>query len=250
MDRWLRAAVQLALIGACLIAWEAASRSGAADPRLLPPPTVVAPRVVALLGDPGVLWHLWITTLQVVVAFAVAAPLGIGIGLLLRESDYLGEAFKPFFYFIASVPKSVFLPIFILVFGIGFAQKVAFGVFQAIFVLVISAIAAASSVPPALIQVARANGATRAQIYAQIYWPAMLPLIVEGMRLGMIFSITGVIFAEMYVSRGGLGFLIAGWGQVFDLPSLFAGIVIAAGLSIVVNEALRAYEHRVGRWRV
>lgn len=249
LRRWRDLLVQVGVLVLLVLGWEAGSRGEIVNPQLLPPASVVAARLVDMLGDPRVLWHVWVTIAEVLVAFAVVAPIGVGLGLLLGENDYLGRAFKPFFYFVASVPKSVFLPIFILVFGIGFTQKVAFGVFQAIFVLVISSIAAVSSVPAERVRVARAFGATSWQVYTQIYWPSMLPLILEGMRLGVIFNITGVIFAEMYVSRSGLGVLIARAGQSFQMPDLFAGIILAGLLSIVVNEALRWYERRVGRWR-
>lgn len=240
---------QIGTIAGLFLLWEAAVQTGLADGRIVPPPSLVLPRALSLLGDASVLYHLWITSAQVMLAFVLVAPLGVAIGLLLGESDYLGRAFKPFFYFIASVPKSVFLPVFILAFGIGFTQKVAFGMFQAIFVLVISAIAAADSVPAELVKMARAYGASRRQLYADIYLPSMLPVIVEGLRLGMIFNITGVLFAEMYVSRAGLGFLVSNWGMRFEMVNLFAGIMLAAVLSIAVNETLRWYENKVGAWR-
>lgn len=249
MGKGARLALQVALVAGLLAAWEAAVHIGFADGRTLPPPSEVGPRLVSMLGDGTVLYHLWITSAQVLLAFVLVAPVGVGLGLLLGESEYFGRAFKPFFYFVASVPKSVFLPVFILAFGIGFTQKVAFGMFQAIFVLVISAIAAADSVPSDLVKVARSYGADRRQLYSEIYLPAMLPVIVEGMRLGMIFNITGVLFAEMYVSRAGLGHLVSTWGMRFEMDSLFAGIALAAIFSILVNESLRWYERRLGQWR-
>lgn len=250
MSRGRQLAIQLGLVVAFFAIWEVVVRTGVFDARLLPPPTEVFARLRLMLVDPEVLNNLWVTTSQVLLAFVLVTPLGVGLGLLLGENAYLGKAFKPFFYFMASVPKSVFLPLFILALGIGFSQKVAFGIFQAIFVLVISAIAAADSVPTEFIKMARAFGATRRQLYEQIYLPSMLPVIVEGLRLGMIFSITGVLFAEMYVSRSGLGHLIANYGSRFEMANLFAGILLAAALSIVVNETLRWFELRLGAWRV
>ncbi|MEE9590071.1 MAG: ABC transporter permease [Hyphomicrobiaceae bacterium] len=240
---------QIGIVAGFFLFWEAAVQTGVANARIVPPPSLVLPRAFAMLGDPIVLYHLWITSAQVLLAFILVAPIGVAIGLLLGESDYFGRAFKPFFYFVASVPKSVFLPVFILAFGIGFTQKVAFGMFQAIFVLVISAIAAAESVSSDFVKMARAYGATRRQLYVDIYLPAMLPVVVEGLRLGMIFNITGVLFAEMYVSRAGLGHLVSNWGMRFEMVNLFAGILLAAVLSIAVNETLRWYENRVGAWR-
>lgn len=240
---------QALIVGGIFALWEVASSFAIVDPRLLPPPSVVLPTMASLLADDRFHQHLGVTVSQVVVAIVIAAPLGTAIGVVLAESPYLGRAFRPFFTFVAAVPKSVFLPVFILLFGIGFDQKVAFGVFQAIFVIVITTSAAVTAVPMDLIRIARAYGATRWQTWSEIHWNAMLPLILEGLRLGMIFNITGVIFAEMYVARLGLGQRIASWGQSFQMPELYAGILIAALLSIVVNEALRLVERRVGRWR-
>lgn len=243
-------ALQGVILALLTASWELAPRFGLIDARLLPPFSTVIAQLGEMLADGRVLGHLAVTAGEVALAFAIVAPLGVGIGLLLAESDYFGRTFKPFFYFLASVPKSVFLPAFILMFGIGFGQKVAFRVFQAIFVLVISTVAAVNSVEPELLKLARSYGASRTTIYREIYWPAMLPFIIEGMRLGVIFSITGVVFAEMYISRAGIGSQIASWGQTFQMPSLYAGVLLVSLLSILVNEALRAYEVRVGRWRV
>jgi NitT/TauT family transport system permease protein len=249
MDRRI-ALIQVALVAGLVLAWEVASRAALLDPRLLPPPSVVVPVAVSLLADATFLRHLGTTVWQVLVAIGIAVPLGTGIGILLAESPYLGRAFLPFFNFVAAVPKSVFLPVFILLFGIGFEQKVAFGIFQALFVIVITTGAAVAAVPPDLLRIARAYGATRWQTWSEVHWNAMLPLLLEGLRLGMIFNITGVIFAEMYVARLGLGQRIAVWGQSFQMPELYAGILIAADLSILVNEALRLLERRVGAWRL
>jgi NitT/TauT family transport system permease protein len=242
-------AVQTAILAAILTGWEIASRSGAVNAMLLPPFSEVATQMGRMLVSARFLENLGVTALEVVLASAIVAPIGVLIGLVLAESPYLGAAYRPFFFFLTGVPKSIFLPIFILIFGIGISQKVAFGVFQAVFVLVIATMTAASSVAPELVRLAKVSGATRWQIYREIYWPAMLPIVIEGMRLGVIFNITGVIFAEMSVSRAGIGALVAEWGRNFEIANLIGGILITALLCIAINESLRWYELRVGKWR-
>lgn len=249
MNPYKRTAIQAAIVVGFFVLWQLFVILGHVDPMLLPTPGEVFAHAWSMLGNASVLGNLGVTLAEVVLAVALVTPIGVGIGLFLGESPYWGRTFKPFFYFMSSVPKSVFLPIFILALGMGFTQKVAFGMFQAIFVLVVSAIAAAESVPADYIKTVRSFGATRGQLYRHVYLPSMLPIILEGLRLGMIFNITGVLFAEMYVSRAGLGFLISNWGMNFDISSLLAGILIASLLAIVVNETLRWYEQRVGAWR-
>ena len=136
-----------------------------------------------------------------------------------------------------------------LMFGIGFTQKTVFGFFQAIFPLVIATIAAVHAVPGELTRVARAYGATRLQIYVNIQWPAMLPLVIEGIRLAILFDIVGVVFAEMTAGRTGLGTRIFVWGEQFQMADLIAGVLLAALIGVFFNESLRAYERRIGRWR-
>jgi NitT/TauT family transport system permease protein len=91
-------------------------------------------------------------------------------------------------------------------------------------------------------------GATRAQIYTRIYLPAMLPLVITGLRLGMIFCIIGVLLAEMYASRHGVGRLIFTWGESYMVPELLAGVLLVSVLTIAINEVMRLAEMRVSRF--
>lgn len=249
MTRCQQLAVQLGIVACVLAAWEASSRFGLVDARLLPPVSVVARHMYDLLLHSDLGADLLVTIGEVLLAFAIACPFGLAVGIILAESEYLGEVFKPFFYFGASIPKSIFLPIFMLMFGIGFAEKTVFGFFQAIFPLVIATIAAVHAVPRELMRVARAYGASRLQTYVNIQWPAMLPLVIEGVRLAILFDIVGVVFAEMTAGNKGLGTRIFVWGQQFQMADLIAGVLLAAFLGIFFNETVRAYEKRLSRWR-
>ena len=152
-------------------------------------------------------------------------------------------------FVVFAIPKSIFLPMFILVFGTGFHQKVAYAAFTTTFVVLMSAAAAVESVKHDYLLVARSYGATRMQILARVYVPSMLPVLLETLRISMIFNFTGVLIAEMYASRTGIGHLIANWGENFQMKQLFAGVVLLSAAAIAFNEALRWMESRVGAWR-
>ncbi len=248
MRRHERLIVAAAVLGLFAL-WEALVRAGRLDASLAPAPSTVVESLVRLAGRPEVLASLWVTAWEVLAAFLVALPVGLLLGFVLAEVPVLGALFRPLVNFLFGVPKSIFLPVFILVFGVSIPQKIAFGVFTTVFVLIMGGIAAVQSVPRELITVSRVYGATRGQIIREIYLPAMAPILLESARLGMVFNITAVLLCEIYGARDGIGYRIAAWGENLQMPQLYAALVIVAAAAVAVNEALRAVETRLGAWR-
>jgi NitT/TauT family transport system permease protein len=240
---------RLALLALFLGAWEVLPRYGLVNRDLLPPLSEVLAMLVNILGRANVQEAIWVSGAEFLVAFAIAIPLGLTIGVVTAENEYIGEIFKPMLFYVFSVPKSIFLPMFILVFGIGFQQKVAYAAFSTVFIVIMSAAAAVESVKAEHLLVARSYGATRGQIIARVYLPSMMPILLEALRISMIFNFTGVLIAEMYASRTGIGQLIANWGENFQMPQLFAGVVFLATVAIMLNESVRALEARCSTWR-
>jgi NitT/TauT family transport system permease protein len=240
---------RLALLALVLAAWELAPRFGLMNPLLLPPLSDVLAMLWELVQRPQVQEAMAVTAAEVLVAFLIAVPLGAVLGVLIAENDYLGDIFKPLLFYVFSIPKSIFLPMFILVFGITFAQKVAYAAFTTTFVVLMSAAAAVESVKQEHILVARSYGATPLQILLRVYVPSMMPLLLEALRISMIFNFTGVMIAEMYASRTGIGHLIANWGENFQMRQLFAGVILLALVAILFNETVRYLESRCSTWR-
>ena len=244
-ERLVVAAVVLALVGL----WEAMVRLGRLDAGVAPAPSTVLDALTRLLSRPEVLQSLGVTAWEVLAAFLLAVPLGLLLGFLLAEVPLLGALFRPLVNFLFGVPKSIFLPVFILVFGVSTTQKIAFGVFTTIFVLIVGGIAAVQSVPRELILVSRVYGESRGQIIREIYLPAMAPILLESIRLGMVFNITAILLCEIYGAREGIGYRLAAWGENVQMPQLYAALVIVALAAVAVNEVLRAVEGRLAAWR-
>ncbi|MGV3571286.1 MAG: ABC transporter permease [Ramlibacter sp.] len=239
----------LAVVALAFGAWELVSRAGLVDVALLPSASTVFGVLFELLQRPAVWTAAAVTAGETLAAFLIALPLGVAIALALSESRFWGAVFKPVFQFLFSIPKSVFLPMFILAIGIGIPQKIAYGVFSMIFIVVISVGAAVEGVRASHVLVAQCYGASRGQVFRHVYLPSMLPALLETMRLGMIFNFTGVILAEMYVSQVGIGKLIGTWGENYQLPQLLAGILLVSAAAVLFNESIRAVETRYGHWR-
>ncbi|HEY0525918.1 MAG TPA: ABC transporter permease [Stellaceae bacterium] len=249
MSRYGIIAGRIAIVVGLAMLWEGLSRTGAVSPRFLPPLSDTVATVLQLIGRPAVRADIAVTLLETLAAFAIALPAGALIGLAIAESAYLGEILKPLVFFLLSIPKSVFLPLFILSFGIGFAEKVGFGFFSTILIVIMSTTAAVESVRPEHVVVARSYGATGAQIVRRVYLPSMLPVLLEAVRVAMIFNFTGIILAEMYASRTGLGHQIASWGENFMMKQLLAGVLLVSAMAIVFNELVRWAETRCSHWR-
>lgn len=249
MTRWQILALRSAFLLMLLGLWEIAPRSGMVNPMLLPPLSEVLATLQVQIARPVVQEAILVTALEVIVAFLIAVPLGAAAGIAIAEFPYAGAVFKPMLFYVFSIPKSIFLPMFILIFGIGFQQKVAYAAFTTAFVVLMSATAAVESVKSDYVLVARSFGATPTQILLRIYLPSMMPVLLETLRISMIFNFTGVMIAEMYASRTGIGHLISNWGENFQMPQLFAGVILLAVVAIAFNEAVRYLEVRCSTWR-
>jgi len=248
-DRLAITLARITIVIAIFALWEMFARTGLVNPRLLPPASETLATLADLLQRANVRNDLLVTATEVLVAFGIAVPLGCLVGYLIAEYRYFAEVVKPLLFFAFSIPKSIFLPMFILVFGVGFAEKVGFGFFSTIFIVIMSTTTAVESVRVEYLTVARSYGATPAQTAFRVYLPSMLPVLLEALRISMIFNLTGVILAEMYASRDGIGHQIATWGENFQMKQLLAGVVMIATIAMAFNELVRWVETRCSHWR-
>ncbi len=242
-------AAQAAFIVLLLGAWELGGSVGAFDPKLLPPPSEVAVALQALLQSQAFMADAFDTIVRVIAAFLIGAPIALATGFVMGENVGVGRSLSPAFNLVLSVPQSIFLPIFVLIFGLGFTEKLIFGITHVFFVVAVNAMAAVREVPHGQVMAARSFGASKIRIYRSIYLPAMAPQVVTGLRLGIIFDIIGILLAEMYASKSGLGVLLLRWGESYTVDKLMAATVLISIATILINELMRIWEARVGRWR-
>jgi len=118
----------------------------------------------------------------------------------------------------------------------------------AFFVVTITTMAAVRQVPAQWVQATRSFGGDRWRIYRSIYLPAMAPQVMTGLRLGLIFCIIGILLAEMYGSRDGVGLVIYRFGQAYQMVNLMASIFLISFITVAINETMRLWETRLGKW--
>ena len=154
---------------------------------------------------------------------------------MLGANRFLGRAFEPYLYYLGPTPKIIFLPVMIMWVGVGPASKVAMGALSCFFPIALSVAAGMRQINPVLIRVGRSFRARPWQMALKIYLPAMRHPIVNGVRLGLGVALIGTLLAETKLSNRGIGFLIIQAYSLFDMPRMYAMLIVLFVLAIGAN---------------
>jgi ABC-type nitrate/sulfonate/bicarbonate transport system permease component len=232
--RWLRAG----LLVAVLLAWQALALSGLLFRDVVPPLQAIGRAIVALLGNPDFHANLAVTLSEIGAALAIGGLAGVVVGLVLGANRFLSRAFEPYIYYLGPTPKIIFFPIMIMWFGVGSGSKVAMGALSCFFPIAISIAAGMRQIEPVLVRVGRSFRASPWQMTTKIYLPAMRQPILNGVRLGLGIAIIGTLLAETKLSNKGLGYLIIQAYSLFDMPKMYALLLVLFVISIGANALL------------
>ncbi len=228
--------VRIAVAVSALVAWEALARSGLLFRDVVPPLPAIARAGVALFLSRDFYWHLGWTGFEVGAALAIGGLSGLVVGLVLGGSRTLSRAFEPYLYYLGPTPKIVFFPIMIMWFGVGPGSKIALATLSCFFPVALSAAAGMRQIDRVLIRVGESFRANQWQMATKIYLPAMRQPIVNGVRLGLGVAIIGTLLAETKLSNRGLGHIVIQAFALFDMPKMYALLIILFVLAIGANE--------------
>lgn len=241
---------RVAILVGFLAVWEAVSRAEFFNPVFLPPPTRIAIATWEILQDPRVYTAFRVTGTAVLLAFLIAVALGLSIGVLLGLNKTLRDAFLGPILFLLSTPKSVFLPIFLLLFGLGMDAKVAFGAFSAFFYVVTNVIGGVGMLEDRHKRLALAFRAPLPVYVKDIVLPAAMPGIFAALWFGLRQAITGVLISELFASDRGIGYLIRIYTNDFRTDRMLAVVLLLSILAILGGTFWERTEKRLNRWRL
>jgi ABC-type nitrate/sulfonate/bicarbonate transport system permease component len=237
--------LRIGLIAATLALWQAVSVSGLLFRDVVPSLGAIAGALARLVRDPGFYGHLGTSGLEIAFALAIGGLSGLVVGLALGANRLLGKAFEPYLYYLGPTPKIIFFPIMIMWFGVGPGSKVAMGVISCFFPVALSAAAGMRRIDQVLIRVGRSFRAGTWQMVGKIYLPAMREPVINGARLGLGVAVIGTLLAETKLSNRGVGFLVINSYSTFDMPRMYALLIVVFVIAIAAN----ALVGRVGRAR-
>ena len=235
---WKARGIQVGFVLLFLLTWHVVGEMRLVNPLLLPTPRSILLKFMGLLQTTALYEHLMVTAFEFVAGFAIAAVGGLGVGYLVGRSRFGTQIFEPLLASVFAVPIVIFLPIFLLFFGIGPSSKIAFGATYAFFPIALNTIGAISSIDPRFLRVARAMGADESQMVRRVMLPAALPMIVTGLRIGCIIGFLSIIGSEMIAGIKGLGSQIVRLGEGMNTPDMFAYIIFVIFLAITLNVSL------------
>ena len=240
--------IQGSVFLAVLAAWYVATLPGGINHLLLPAPAPVF-RDFGVLLTTGSIWpDLLVTVTEWIAAFAIAAVAGSVIGYLVSLTPYTVEVFDPLFAGLYSIPAILLFPLFLLFFGLGPASKIALGTTIAFFPIVLNTIAGLSCVDRAYITAARSMGANGLQLFGSVMLPAAFPVILTGARLGGVIAFLAILGGETISSLAGLGHRIVSLAENMDTEQMFANILFAVLLAVVINMTVSVAESRGRKW--
>src|SRR5260370_33082744 len=170
------------------------------------------------------------------------------VGNPLSGSNFHIQFLEPFFAGIYSVPIILFLPLYVLLFGLGPASKIALGVTISFFPIALNTIAGFGYVERTLVTAARSMGASDLQLFRYVLLPAALPIILPGMRMGFTVALLSIIGSETIASLAGLGHRIVYLAEGMEMAPMFAYIVFIVAIAAILNTLVSALEAR-GRRR-
>lgn len=238
----------LLFLAALLAAWHYASRHLGLDPMLLPAPGDVAEQLADGFSSGIFPRHLGVTLLEAALGFVVAVLAGVGLGAVVAQAPLLERTLNPFLIAFEAMPKIALAPLIIVWFGYGIASKAVLAAAIAFFPVFISTIQGLRACEPGRLDVLRALGANRRQVFRLVQLPSALPFIFSGINVAVVFVLLGSIVGEFVGAKEGLGTLILYANENLDTARTFSILAMLAALGFALHTVVGLLRRRLLFW--
>jgi ABC-type nitrate/sulfonate/bicarbonate transport system permease component len=229
-----------------LAAWEGLGRA-ALLPHYLSTPSLILATLWEITYDGELPKALAVSLYRGSLGFVLGTGAGVAVGLAAGLIQGVRHFFDPLVSFLYSIPKIAFLPVFLLLFGLGHASKISIIAFSCFFPVFIASRHAALSVSKVVVWSALNMGARGPTMFFRVFLPAAAPQLFAGVRIGLAHAFVILFAAELIGSQGGLGTLISEGEDAARFDLMFAGIVTFAVLGFVSDRILMVIRRRVLR---
>ena len=242
-SQWARPVLLIIMI---LIGWDLLIRIFKVPPYLVPTPMSVVEQ----------LWNEWPmlvkesapTTWATLGGFALSVLIGVPIAMLISYSKLVESFVYPLLVFSQSIPKIAVAPLFVVWFGFGIIPKIIVAFLLGVFPVVVSTVMGFKSVEQDMVDLARSMGSTRMQMIFKINLPQALPAIFSGMKVSITLAVVGAVVGEFVGSNSGIGYVLQKANGNFDLPLMFAALVVLSMIGVILFALLDVIERLMIPW--
>jgi len=180
-------------------------------------------------------------------ALVIAIALGLLIGFALGLHRLSGDAFEPMLVALYSIPKITLYPILLLAFGLGISAKIAFGAIHGIIPVALFTLTAVRSIKPILVKTGRVLKLSPALMVRSVLFPAAVPEIFTGIRVGFSLTLVGTVLGEMFASQRGLGYLLMNAISLYNVDLIMSVTFLLVVFAAAVNTVMLVIDHRLHR---
>jgi ABC-type nitrate/sulfonate/bicarbonate transport system permease component len=208
-------------------------RVGVVNRFIVPMPSQIAGAFERVILEEDIPHRFLVTAREAFWATMLLALVGVSIGVLLHRVKLLRDATETWVAAMASAPTVLMYPLFLVIFGRSERTIIMMGFVAGLPAVILKTIEGLSGTRRVLIDVGRSFKLSQTQLFWKIYFPAALPTIFVGLRLGMIFALINIVGVEFLINFGGLGQLINDLAERYDLPGTYAAICFVVLVSVI-----------------
>lgn len=228
--------------------WQLAS-GRLVDPFWISSPSDIGSTLVKWTSSGLLQRHLLVTFQETIIGFCIGSTLGVLSALIVGSNEMLRRTVDPFLTAIYGVPKVALAPLFIMWFGIGMAPKIVLAAVSVFFLVFFSTISGIAQVDRKMVDGLRIMGASPLVVQRKVVFPAALPWIFTGLKLGLPYGFVGAVAAEMMASNAGIGFLTQDAAGQLNSAGVFSALFALMVVTSLLNEGLGHLEKWIFRWK-
>lgn len=232
-----------------LAGWQLAVSYELVKTAFLPAPLDVG-TTLATLFTGGAIWsNLAISGQEFAVGMVISVVAGAVLGILTGWYKPVDEFLKPIVIAVNGVPHVALVPILILVYGIGVTSKVVVVILSCVTVMLMNTATGVANADEQLNRMSKSFGATDLQTIRTVVVPSIVPYFMSGLRISIGRAVVGVVVGEIFASRGGIGNMLITASNSFNMPEMYATLLVLTAIGVVLTQGAGRLERRLQRWR-
>ena len=230
--------------------WEYAMASGMLPETFFGRPSGIVAYLWNGFVTGGKLWKdLGYTVLGTLVSFGLGSILALALGLVFVMFPKVEHAMEPYLTVLNAMPRLALAPLFLLWFGLGIGSKIAVGTSLSFFIVLANTVAGIRGVSQDLITLSRSLGASPRDVFFKVTLPSAVPVIFSGLRLALIYSMLGVVGAELIAAEHGIGQQLAYLQSTFNMNGVMGLLFLLSLLGMAVTQGMSRLERSLLRWQ-